>query len=657
MKTGILLISLVLYIWLLFYYFPNRGFIKLWINKPFPRYFSIENTEVVSVTRTMKSKKNSFEPETLPLPNTEFVYSPSPFTIDSSEKLRDFGLACMPDSFGYTISRGEEVFPEYEYPKCTKVNGQNDTYLFINRETNLVYLDCPDANNKILVGPFDSRKLITKEEGYPKWKVSNYKAPINADKIEFALGSCEKDEEKLMQVNTVPIFQEKAYENAKKLTKHKPKIIYFLTLDSMSRRHFFRKMPKTLEFLDSLNSNSSFSVFDFNLHNILGGDSADNQVPMLGGNIHFPKTQSGSQEKDFLGENAIWNLLRKKGYISVLALESCDHNFINALGRKPEIDYVLSPFNCAVDRFTSTKFGTGYHMQRCVSGHQTHYYVLNYTLEVLEMNPKVNTFIYIHIDSAHESTGQHAATMNTDIAEYLKTFLEKYQKDYEIFIFLQGDHGMRYGNFYKELSAYQEQKLPGLFIIASKSLLEKYPFSYNSLSMNTQRLVSKMDCRQTALYLEDIIESPPFSINLLTTIAPLSRVCDDLEINPWECSCLETFEVNEPSPQILNLSKILKNYAERTINSLSYTDPKHPFGKVCKKVVLGRVLKIYQTGVNNIHEIYKLEIESPTQTDMKFQVTFFLSSDGYQMRADKDKFVVENFGFGKYPVKIRVIFI
>ena len=80
-----------------------------------------------------------------------------------------------------------------------------------------------------------------------------------------------------------------------------------LTLDSLSRRHFFRKLPKVIDFMNSLNldKNSKFSIFDFKLHNILGGDSPENQVPIFGGVIDPPKITTGNLERDFLGDKAI----------------------------------------------------------------------------------------------------------------------------------------------------------------------------------------------------------------------------------------------------------------------------------------------------------------------------------------------------------------
>ena len=138
----------------------------------------------------------------------------------------------------------------------------------------------------------------------------------------------------------------------------------------------------------------------------------------------------------------------------------------------------------------------------------------------------------MHLNAAHDHTGLHAETLNDDIHEYLSSFLKKYEDSHDIFIYMQADHGMRYGDWYKEIDAYQEKMLPCLFIIASKSLLLQYPYSYNSLFTNTQRMISKMDLRETTLFIEDVIEQTPFSVNLINSIVPKSRTCLDAGIEP-----------------------------------------------------------------------------------------------------------------------------
>ena len=60
----------------------------------------------------------------------------------------------------------------------------------------------------------------------------------------------------------------------------------------------------------------------------------------------------------------------------------------------------------------------------------------------------------MHLNAAHEATGLHAETLDNDVAEFLKNYLSEFGETNDVVIFLQADHGMRYGNWFKDLSAY-----------------------------------------------------------------------------------------------------------------------------------------------------------------------------------------------------------
>lgn len=656
MKIAALFLCLLVYLTVVAWYYNNfRAFPKDY-EKRLPRYFSIDNPSVTTVTREPEARNRTSKSEEMPLPNKKFVYNPKDFEIDDTEALRTLSLACMPSSFGYTIKRGNEVFPHHGYPKCSKLTGQNDTYLHIDRKSNILYMDCPDGkNDKFIYGPMDDRKIIKREEGHVGWKVKEYKEPLDAKHIEFGLGSCKKDDGEFIQGYMTPIFNKTAYDIAKSKVVGKPKIVYFLTLDSLSRRHFFRKTPKIIEYLNSLNKGSKYSVFDYKLHNNMADSSPRNQVPIFSGSSSYSTFNIENKNGDLLGKKALWNILRDKGYINYLGWEDCDGSFVNYFGRYPDVEYSVGPFYCAIETFTTNSFRKEDTEQRCLGGHMSHYYILNYTDDIVDMNLGVNMMLYAHLSAAHEYTGNHAETLNEDIQEYLENFLRKYGETNDVLIFLQADHGMRYGDFFRDLDAYQENKLPGLFIIASRSLLDKTEFSYHSLYMNTQRLVSKIDYRRTVLELEGLKDNHPGSINLMTQIASKNRVCEDLGIRAWDCSCLKMTEITQLNEKLEKIIDLLKNYAEELINSETYSHEGYSQGEICKKVELGKVTKIYQTGVNNVQEMYKLEIETPTKSGVKFSISYILSSDGKYTNPSKNKFRAESFSFGRYPVKARIL--
>lgn len=536
------------------------------------------------------------------------------------------------------------------------MNEQNDTYLHIDRNQNLLFMDCPDNKNKELIyGPIDDRKIIKRKEGHVGWQVKEYNKPIDAKKLEFGLGSCEQDHDKFMQGYMTPIFNQSAFEKAKEKVKGKPKIVYILTLDSLSRRHFFRKTPDIVEYLNELNRNSNFSVFDFKLHNNMGETSPKNQISIFSGSNEYKELDVSNKNQDILGKKALWNMLREKGYINLIAFEDCDGSFVDYIGRYPDVEYSVNPFYCAVEKFSSSSFRKTSSEQRCIGAHMSHYYVLNYTNDVIRLNQGANQMLYVHLSAAHEFTGNHAETLNEDIRDHLHDFLQKNSANNEILIFLQADHGMRYGDFFRDLDAYQENKLPGFFIISSKSLLNSVEYSYHTLSSNTERLVSKLDYRKTILELEGLKDNNEKSINLMTQIASKNRVCDDMGIRPWDCACLKMQEIEKLDEKLEKMIDGLKSYAEEVINAESYSFKKYPQGKVCKKVVLDKISKIYHTGVSNVQELFKLEIEVKGMKNVKFQVTFILTSDGEFTGASRRRFRVESFAFKRYPVKSRIL--
>jgi hypothetical protein len=139
--------------------------------------------------------------------------------------------------------------------------------------------------------------------------------------------------------------------------------------------------------------------------------------------------------------------------------------------------------------------------------------------------------MYVHVDAAHEVTGQHAETLDLDLAEFLGDFLER-NSEKEITIFFEGDHGMRYGDWFKSIPAFQENRLSSFFMVASQNLLNQIDGSYDALSHNALRLNSKYDMRKTMIWLSGLpygleLHSEEIfpSVNMFTEKAKNDRTC------------------------------------------------------------------------------------------------------------------------------------
>ena len=131
---------------------------------------------------------------------------------------------------------------------------------------------------------------------------------------EYALGACQGHIHKRIDLRFLsPRFKSSEYQKRlfiAQTARKKPMIILFLTIDSFSRRHFYRKMTETLEYFEKL---KNYSVADYKLHNIKGADTAENQFWVFS---DFETTKNWNSE-DYLGESAIWYKMRKKGFMTL----------------------------------------------------------------------------------------------------------------------------------------------------------------------------------------------------------------------------------------------------------------------------------------------------------------------------------------------------
>ena len=222
-------------------------------------------------------------------PNSNYFWKPKKLEYDTPEKTYplDEALSCVPQTFGYTKEKGQEVFPKVNYPSCASQVEDASQTVHLDYEKNLLTMNC---KGKYLLGPVIDSKLTLRFEVEDKWEVNEYPGvpvPISSTH-DFALATCEGD---LMdRAFYAPRFNQTLYNatlnRVKQLqqetqTARKPLVILMLVTDSFSRKHFYRMLSETTEYLNEL-QNSEYSVHDFLIHNIIGTNSVGNQAPILG---------------------------------------------------------------------------------------------------------------------------------------------------------------------------------------------------------------------------------------------------------------------------------------------------------------------------------------------------------------------------------------
>ena len=610
-------------------------------------------------------------PDPIRLPNTQNSQNFSTslnsthLDIDSTSQLNLSLYTCKPVTFGYSKQDGKRVFPDFEYPDCASVTGVEEFLMKFDEKTNKFSLKCPNGlTGYAFVGPAPGNSLMKKGNvGVLEFKKIQ---EIESNGAEFALGACldEKDLQrekgkidwsKLQHGAMRPVFNKELFDHSRKKVKDKPVVIVLLTLDSLSRRHFYRKLPSVIKFLNETKKKANkFSVYDFKLHSTFGSDSVRNQMPIFGGKDY--RFILDPFEDDTLGHNSMWAQMKSKGFITFMGLDDCDKWFPRMMGENIKIDYSVRQFYCLVDKYLGIRTEKNETEQRCLGPKQTHFYILNYTLQLLNMYKGANFWISLHLNAGHEKTGQHAATLDKDLNEFLNKFLQIIDGTSEVFMFLGADHGMRYGHWYNTIDSHQETKLPAMFLLASNSLLERFPFAYHCLKENSERLTSKLDLRKTLLSLIQEDEFEPASINLLTEIASYSRSCEDLDSNLLYCACSPLSEITSHNDTLSSIISLIQYKSETYINLQSHFNPQHPAGTYCDYIKLNKIIKFYHMGVDSDLEIFKLEFGSSDFPSFKLEVNAFISSNAYKIDfKHKSTFPPFNFASDRFRYRIRVI--
>jgi hypothetical protein len=470
------------------------------------------------------------------------------FHIDDSYFINqlDSDISCLPNNWGHSKEEGEKIFPYYQYPLCKNINPYPNDEVLLDPQLKAIKIHCENnVSSSYILGPtFKSVFYAPYKNRFTILDYQNFTVNVSK-KNEWVLASCHNSQNssdyKLGDIH--PTFNPSSYSNAISLSKndrYNPRVpILYLVLDSFSRRHFYRKLPKTLSFLENLSRQGEYGVFDFKMHNIVGSKSIDNMSVVLTGMNKRTRKEAGPS-------NDIWVLLRKLGFMTMVGQEDCSKIFAYTFGKSMNVDHSIQQFFCAANKyskFTTKKKVTS--TQRCIGNRMSHDYMLDYLEDFLDMYIHSSRWAYLHIDAAHEGTGQHAATLD----ESLVTFLEKavVREDFPV-IFLEADHGMRYGDWKRNEAGSQEWKLPAFWMLIPHKILKDIPNSYSNLIHNTYRLTTKYDIRQTMLSLAAFLKNRPINkdpigIDLLTQRVMNNRTCEEMRIPLEYCSCMSFLEI------------------------------------------------------------------------------------------------------------------
>ena len=286
-----------------------------------------------------------------------------------------------------------------------------------------------------------------------------------------------------------------------KKNKVKYENIYFIFIDSVSRNHFKRKFPKTVNLINSYihnnkNKKEKYDSFQFLKYINFEAHTLNNMIPLFYG-------ASLESNKEY----SLLKRLKEKGYITCGGANICERTFFTLTRYKvnPKMfesydheNYALfcdpNYNNVKVNALISGPYSS---LRRCLYGKNTFEYIFEYAIKFLDAYINERKFLLFQLLDGHEGTMEVIKYVDNYLYDFLKNLFDNYMNDKSV-ILLFSDHGNQMPNLHYLLKGEDfiyEKTLGILFII----LPENNNPNKESLIVNEQRFVTPFDLYNTAI--------------------------------------------------------------------------------------------------------------------------------------------------------------
>ncbi|XP_078070202.1 uncharacterized protein LOC144494762 isoform X2 [Mustelus asterias] len=380
------------------------------------------------------------------------------------------------------------------------------------------------------------------------------------------------DGRKISQLLILPPMLRADGNSPNKPAKEQALNVNILLLDSVSRHHFYRVLPKTIDTFINLNTNvfKTGHVFDFELVQGIKSRTFESLQALFGGEPFSPLKSFSSfalppKAVDF---NKTCGRFKEFGY-EVLYLEDMCWKWewglvkeLRALNKKAPFSERVKLFLEAVKRSGIDRVDVSYSscdiLQEngvkdmfhgpaavCYNGMHQHTYLLQYIEYFITRFSFLQKplFSFLMLDTNHEDTGLRLKQVDEDLAKHV-SFLSDQPNTVT---FILSDHGNNYGQFVSMTTESQVEVFhTALFMIvpdtAAVILGEE---KMQSLRTNQHRLISLLDVHHT---IQGLLPSDgakegkglKYGMNTDGLLSPVSpgRTCNSIpRIPPSLCIC------------------------------------------------------------------------------------------------------------------------
>ena len=357
----------------------------------------------------------------------------------------------------------------------------------------------------------------------------------------------------------------------RKLRKANPDLINIniLMLDSVSRAHFYRSLPKTAQTLRNIVHDPEVpaTALDFELLQSMAPYTFHNLRVFMSGKTGFDYKEHEEQSYDI---NVLYGKLRRQGYYTALQEDSCWYDawgsfFTNNVfqSHKPttkeqfrerwqqfkdiadtyEIDdYGLSHISCDVFKQYNVTNQFNRPKRICYNGRVFASYFLEYSANLFqafkESGRHTPIFSYTHLNIGHEISGTRIKQIDEDLARYLYG-MSHYQNTLTI---LFSDHGPKTTRYsFNTMEGRAEIYDSLLFMLVPKGIADILGADrMHGLITNQKRLLSTLELHHGIMSLGDPEKqnSHMYTKEGIFAPVPSNRTCADITLKRMAvCKC------------------------------------------------------------------------------------------------------------------------
>uniref|UniRef100_A0A0P4WM22 Uncharacterized protein n=1 Tax=Scylla olivacea TaxID=85551 RepID=A0A0P4WM22_SCYOL len=356
--------------------------------------------------------------------------------------------------------------------------------------------------------------------------------------------------------------------------------INLVMVDSLSRPHFYRSLPKTIKFFEDMYGRTHREVFDFQFLQAVKPRTYESLEALFSGHVNRTEIPFGTYDipKRPLPVSDLLKHYKEKGFRTLWLEDLCwnwewglvkDLKVINdsdsypswevfkSALRKANIDSIdMTLASCDILEVNGKKDPFHNLPAVCFNGRYHHEYLLEY-LQLYQKDAQ-NTnqpFVTFTVtDVAHDETGTRVQTLDDSLVKYL-SFATNLKNTITI---LFSDHGSTYGKFIQSSpEAHVETFNPFLFLIMPKNIQDNYGAGLMKILKNNERnLISLIDVHNMLLHLigvegkildRDFAQKYSVPGGLLSSISP-HRTCEDIPLlQPNLCICKNFETAVEPT--------------------------------------------------------------------------------------------------------------